>query len=62
MNVNEQMKKMVKITYRIKNHCIDIPTQSVETRNKTPLPLSKVESEKPIFGGETSYFCAFVSL
>lgn len=53
---------MVKITYRMKIHRIDIPTQSVETRKNTPLPLSRGESENPLFGGETSYFCAFVSL
>ena len=60
MNVNEQKKKMVKITYRMKIHCIDIPTPGVETRNNTPLPLSRGESENLLFGGETSYFCASV--
>src|SRR3990167_1351173 len=29
VNVNGQKKKMVKIAYRMKNHCIDILTQSV---------------------------------
>ena len=53
---------MVKITYRMKIHCIDIPTQSVETRKNTPLPLSRGESENPLFGGKTSYFCASVPL
>ena len=51
---------MVKITYRMKIHCIDIPTPGVETRNNTPLPLSRGESENLLFGGETSYFCASV--
>ncbi len=47
---------MVKITYRMKIHCIDIPTQSVETRKNTPLPLSRGESENPLFGGDFNSF------
>src|SRR3972149_1886008 len=43
VNVNEQKKKMVKITCFMKIHCIDIPTQGVETRKNTPLPLSRGE-------------------
>jgi len=62
VTVNKQKKKMVKITYRMKNHCVDIPTQGVETRNNTPLPLSRGESENPLFGVETSCFCASVFL
>ncbi len=39
---------MVKITYRMKNHYIDIPTQSMETRKNTLLPLSRGESENQL--------------
>jgi len=39
---------MVKIMYRMKNHCIDIPTQGMETRKNTPLPLSRGESENQL--------------
>jgi len=56
VNVNGQKKKMVKIAYRMRNHCIDIPTQGVEKRKNTPLPLSRGESENPLFEGDFNAF------
>ena len=51
---------MLRITYRMRIHCINIPTQGVETRKSTHLPLSRGESKNPLFEGETSYFSASV--